>query len=103
MGVPVVDSVRMISVCGVAAPPIRHLFPGGDVPGGAPPSESHTKRASAALMLQAIFPVTGQPLVVRSHPLPYFRERFPRAYQSNHGSCARLGWGSSDTGGRPGA
>lgn len=98
------DSVRTVPVCGVAVPPVRHLLPGEDVLEGAPPSESHRKWASAALMLQATFPVTGQPLVVRIHHLPYFRERFLRAYQSNHGSCVRWWWwGSINTGERPGS
>lgn len=43
--------------------------------------ESHTEGASAALILQAVFLVTGQPLVVGMHPLPYVRERFLRVYQ----------------------
>lgn len=70
----------------VAAPPGRHLLPGGECwevlhQAG----ESHTEGASAALILQAIFLVTGQPLVIRMHPLPYVRERFLRVYQNNHG------------------
>lgn len=79
------DSTRTVpSVGGCSsreAPPSRWAVLGGAPPGG----ESHAEGTSAALILQATFLVTGQPLVVRTHPLPYVRERFLRVYQNSHG------------------